>query len=484
MQPMSSTPVINVPSTLLNAIFLFASNDDLYRKDLSSYFNQLLEAKVFSSLQYFAVDPLDSRKLTEVLPQTDLCFCLITVDFIDAFSKRQSMQHKLMDEHQLKRLRVVSLLLHDWPVDHTLFKTSIILPDRNKPILGGEWSHMYEAMQQSSEILFRECIQIRAYKDEITQAYEELQGSDDEIRYWAFLKKYGHSHLAKTVKKELDEMIEERLWQKASTTGSAEHYLEYLQSAPLRKHQLDAASILNNIEESEELIWKDTQQVARPEFFLRYKASFPKGKYVDFSTQEAARLLKDPLEYPKDDDAEDFQAYFLLRKAYEALKNRPSEIFAMESYLKYCLVLRGRVEQLVRDMNGKSFLFITYGVGVLLLEIMVYLLVRGPGAIDLSLDTNFLRNALFVLINVFFMYRVFRSLEHVKADLQFAQNAQEMMKRASVLLKASFISHDNQSVQKILHVMASVEDKMKAIRKKSFLSYLFEAPLLDQQAES
>lgn len=480
---MSATPTINVPPALLNAIFLFASNDDLYRKDLAPYFNQLAEAKLFSSLQYFVVDPLDSRKLMEILPQTDICFCLITVDFLDALSRHQSIQRKLMDEHHLKRLSVVSLLLHDWPVDHTLFKTSIVLPGKNKPILGGEWSHVYEAMKEASEILFKECTRIRAYKDELEQEYEDLQGSDDELKYWAFLKKYRHSHLAKQVKSQLDESIENRLWQQATKTGSAHDYLEYLQSAPLRMHHLDAASMLNTLEESEEAIWKDTQQVNKPEFFLRYKALFPKGKYVDFSTEEAARLLKQPLEYPKKDDAEDFQAYFLIRKAYEALKNRPGEIFAMESYLKYCLVLRGRVGRLVGDLNGKTFLFITYGIGVILLEVMLYLLVRGPGALDISLDSNFLRNALLILVNLFFMYRIVRSLEHVRADLQFAQNAQEMLKRANVLIKASFISHDNQSIQKILNVMASVEDKMKLIRKKSFLSYLIEAPLVEQGIE-
>ena len=478
---MSSTPTIDVPSTLLNAIFLFASNDDLYRKDLSPYFNQLAEAGVFSSLQYFIVDPLDSRKLLDVLPKTDICFCLITVDFLDAFSRNLSMQQKLMDEHNLKRLSVVSLLLHDWPVEHTLFRTSIVLPDKNKPILGGEWSHVYEAMRESSEVLLKECTRIRTHKDELEQAYEELEGSEDELKYWAFLKKYRHSHFAKEVKKQLDERIEKRLWQKASATGSADDYLEYIQSAPLRTHHLDAASMLNSIEESEEAIWNDTQQAAKPEFFLRYKASFPKGKYVGFSTEEAARLLKEPLEYPKDDDAEDFQAYFLIRKAYEALKNRPSEIFAMESYLKYCLVLRGRVGRLVSDLNGKTFLFITYGIGVILLEFMLYLLVRGPGALDISLDSNFLRNVLLILVNLFFIYRVVRSLEHVRADLQFAQNAQEMMKRAGVLIKASFISHDSQSIQKILNVMASLEDKMKVIRKKSFLTYLTEAPIVEQE---
>ena len=202
---------------------------------------------------------------------------------------------------------------------------------------------------------------------------------------------------------------------------------------------------------------------------------------MGFSTEEAARLLKEPLEYPKDDDAEDFQAYFLIRKAYEALKNRPSEIFAMESYLKYCLVLRGRVGRLVSDLNGKTFLFITYGIGIILLELMLYLLVRGPGVLDISLDTNFLRNVLLILINLFFIYRIVRSLEHVRADLQFAQNAQEMMKRAGVVIKASFISHDSQSIQKILNVMASLEDKIKVIRKKSFLTYLIEAPLVEQE---
>jgi hypothetical protein len=94
--------------------------------------------------------------------------------------------------------------------------------------------------------------------------------------------------------------------------------------------------------------------------------------------------------------------------------------------------------------------------------------------LDMRLISNIIKGLIAVLFNLFIIYKVYRSIELLQEDQTFAQNAMELMRRASVLLRASYITGDQQSVQEILGVMSTVEEKVGLINKKGFLNYLVE----------
>jgi hypothetical protein len=461
--------------SLLTVVVLYSKKDELYRNDLAPYLNQLQEQQVFSEIRYIEAESFDSRRFTDLLPRIDICVCLLSIDFLDAMSRFSSIQQKIMDEHRVKRLRVAVYLLHDWPTEHTYFRSGIILPDDDKPILSGEWKYLHDAMEAANHKLIPVCEAYRDYKEEVDFEWEMVKDSGSEVLYWQFLRQYPHCAHARLAQNQLNDLIEQRLWQKAKKSGMAQDYYHYLQSAPLRNYQLEAASALATIEESEAKIWEDISKFESAPLYYRYKLQFPKGKQNPTVDKKLEVLTqKQAIKLGEEVVPEEYNALFLWRKTYDALKDKPADLYAVNTYVQYCNILRRKAFKLNRNLATKPYSFGLYVILFLLTEFALYTLFKSPEPLDMRLISNIIKGLIAVLFNLFIIYKVYRSIELLQEDQTFAQNAMELMRRASVLLRASYITGDQQSVQEILGVMSTVEEKVGLINKKGFLNYLVE----------
>lgn len=461
--------------SLLNVVVLYSKKDELYRNDLAPYLNQLQEQQVFSDIRYMEAESFDSRRFIDLLPRIDICICLLSIDFLDAMSRFSSIQQKIMDEHRVKRLQVAVYLLQDWPTEHTHFRSGIILPDDDKPILSGKWEYLHDAMEAANNKLLPICEEYRDYKDEVESEWEIVKDSGSELLYWQFIKEFPHCAYARIAKNQLNDLIEQRLWQRAKKSGMAQDYYHYLQSAPLRNYQLEAASTMASIEESEAKIWEDVSTFDSAELYYRYKLQFPRGQQlVNVDKKLEVLAEKEAIKLGEEVEPEDYNAFFLWRKTYDALKEKPADLYAVNTYVQYCNVLRGKAYRLTKNLASRPYTFGIYVILFLLAEFGLYTLFRSPEPLDMRLISTIIKSLIAVLFNLFVIYKVYRSLELLQEDQTFAQNSVELMRRASVLLRASYITSDQQSVQEILGVMTTVEEKIGAINKKSFLNYLVE----------
>jgi len=459
---------------LLSALFLYSEQDTEYLDKLKYFLNLSQQDKNLSVVRYFYLEKFQRRRFLDNLQRSDICFCLFSDYFRSLIGGYPEVEQKLMDEHQLKRVRVVTFLLNNSQIELTPFRSSFILPGISHPIQGELWKHEEDAMRQAYRTLGPICLQLRRYKDNVQRSWDNIKNSKDEALFEGFLEIFPHCRYAAEARKQLDELREDRLWQAAIENDDAVSYYDYLQLAPLRYHFQDAASRLNAIEENEELIWNDVREKARPEFYLKYKAYFPNGKYNEFIDNELKRQLRKPISLAKKDKPESFEGFFLKKKAYEALQGKPEEVFSMESYLDYCKSIRNQLSRLYRKLSRKV---VEYGAYIAMLVLVELFFLWIQPDLEAWLNRNAFVFLLALGINIWFFYRAYQGYYHISQDLDTVKGNGELLKRASVLIKASFITGDKKSVKQVLEVMRDIEDHQKEVDKKGFLYYLTISPL-------
>ncbi|MCG8331599.1 MAG: hypothetical protein MI974_28175 [Chitinophagales bacterium] len=482
---MKETQFVTSKPPLLYAVFLYSEKDNNYREELQSYLSLLEKERIFTKIDYWPVDDLNVRRLKKRLPDIDICFCLMSTYFLAAMSKDVAFERYLMGKHQLKHLRVISFLLREWKMEETVFRSSYILPEKDKPLLANVWESGHQAMLYAYNKLPAICQDVRERKDEVEAAWSFLQDHKREANYWRFLRKYRFCRYAKQARQELDELVESRLWKNAIRRQTAAAYYQYLREAPLRKHYLEAASLLHAIEESEEMVSKDMVRNDLPSYYLRYKSLFPKGKYQEFAHDKVKGFLKEEplLEEEPQEMVNDDQAFYLLKKAYSALKDDPEGLFSLESYIKYCWAIRVKMTGLVRRLQNMPFNFISMLMLIIFFEMMllVFFSMR-EGLIDV-LTANLRITFFMVIVHMFAFIFVRRAYHNIIVDRQFANDAQTLLKRASVLIKASFITNDQRSINQILKVVLMIEEKEKEVSKKGFLDYMIQNRVLESAEE-
>lgn len=469
---MSHPPSIGNPvkSTQLSAVLLYSEQDATARGELDNYLELLRLHGSFNLLKSYDLEGLEVRRFLSSLPQVDMCLCLLSPAFLSTMQQKGNLLRRLMDEHQVQRLTVVTLLLKSWPTEATPLRSSIVLPAKDKPIKATIWTAPHDAFMDIYQALPGICEAIYVHKRAVEEAWTVLQNDKVEASYRIFLNKYPYCKWAPQALQELNELCENRLWEAAQEKKNALAYYQYLRDAPLRNHYLDAASALNSIEENEDQVWQDLQEAPSPSLFIRYRSLFPKGKYL----QEARKGLSEGLSpqlalgSPTKGDS-----LFLTRKVQEIMKSRTDELFDLNNYLNYALTLRGKLNKLKKNLNNRPLTFLSGWLSGMLILFLLYSISTTSGTLTESLSLSNFRLYAFLLAGVIFSYRVYRSVVLVGEDKEFVSEKEELLKRASVLLKACYIEDDHITAEKILSTMVAIENEIDQINDKGFFFYLF-----------
>jgi hypothetical protein len=484
---MSTKPtVIDTPPPqvrpLLSAVFLYSDKDESYQQRVRYFMNLARQDKTLSGVKYHTLESFHKGRFIRNLSNTDLCICLYSDYFKAWMGDHPGIAERLMEEHQLRRLQVICLMLNDAGIEETPMRSSHIFPYRKPPIQDAYWSVEEDAIRSAYISLRPVCELFRRYKNNVNRSWEKIKDSNDEDDFTGFLELFPYSWYSEKARNIRNELMEQRLWKTAQEEGTAAAYFDYIQRTPLKHHYDEATTFLNTIEENEALIWQDVEAQQRPEYYIYYKGLFPRGKRNEAIDKELGRIFKKPITLSEEEeDPDEFEGLYLIKKTYEALRDSPEEMFSFQAYMRYCLTLRGAASKLSKKL---SFKVLEYGLYVFMVVLVELFLLYTTPDLKNWLNDNAIEVLLATGLNLFFLYRATRGYQHLEQDIFTAKEDNELLKRASVLIKASFISGDAGAVQKIAEILRVIEERIKEVNHKSFLTYLSESALEQENRAS
>ncbi|MEP0673900.1 MAG: hypothetical protein ABJC32_00105, partial [Nonlabens ulvanivorans] len=122
--------------------------------------------------------------------------------------------------------------------------------------------------------------------------YLEIKQKKSVLDYKSFLDKYPESKYAPEIKKLLDNLEEEILWERSLVKNSLFSMENYLESSKLKKYASEAENIISLWDKAAKAkaIHLDTQSS-----YNAYLTEFPKGEYTDIIREKLALKIEDDL---------------------------------------------------------------------------------------------------------------------------------------------------------------------------------------------
>jgi hypothetical protein len=467
---------------LLEACVIYSERDAEYKDDLTAYLRLLRSYRLLGGVQYIEVGKLDVQQLTERLDGVDMVFFLVSIDLLTDDFFKSSLFKRILKFHQLKRLRVVPILVRECPSYRDVFKKIPLVPPGGTPIAHSQWASRDNAYLEVFNSLTEICRQAGEYKTSLEEAWSDAEKTGTVESYSHFLKKHPYSLYARQARKAIDKMTEEHLWKEAVENDDVESYFHYLVNSPLNEYRYQAGGKIEEIEDDEERLWAVAQDSEQLELYFHYQNQFPKGKYVHQAKEIVREKLKMPeTEISGEDNA--VESNYLMMTAFEQLD--PSEIFSLQTYENYLSSLKYKEEELLKRLVSNKTAYPVLYLGFFLFEFMAYVVYNfmtteeGAGADTSGLGT--LGWGVVITLNAYILWRMYRSFAYMEKDIALLYKIVTYLKTLTTLLKVAFLTYDKQSAKNIVKFVALIEDRARVVNKKTVYSYLFP---LEEHAES
>lgn len=452
-----------------NAVFIYSEKDELLRQGLADYLIMLQERGLLGETRYYCLESFGTTRLTQLIGQADLFLFLFSVSLMANLPPGIAALEELARQHKLKRLKLIALLSRSWDVADTPFQGAITLPEGQRPILGNDWSSPHQAYEHIFEKLQVICQETAAYKASLELAWQDAAAQHEVESYYHFLQSYPYSKYTKKAKASINRLQEDELWQEALQRGTVESYAQYLIRSPLHEHVVEASNWIDATEDSEAANWAEAEKQGRAEFFFRYKAAFHRGNHLAQANHNIKELLSKqvPIEgtYPSP-----LESNYLMHQAYQKLQ--PEAIFALESYLKYCWLMRTNIDRLALNQGSNRLVFLLFYGLFFIVEFSILNSYSFFWGEEGSLGLKIVKIGAIATFNLLLFRQMYWSMNNLALDVRFLENARGFLRRAAVQLKVSFLANDVIRVQQILALLVKVEQKAGLIEKKNILQYL------------
>jgi len=448
----------------LTAVFLYSRKDEAFKEGFSDYLKLLQSGYHLSSLTFQDIDNLSPFRFEQVLEEVDLFLFACSAHLFAHPNMQHGVFRRLVRYHHMGRLRAVAISCRPWKLEETVLKGVIHLPENGRPAGHPSWGSEDEAFLHIFHALRALCEEWLEKKTRLELSWKQAQVSHEVEAYYAFLKQYPHSRYSAEALNLADNLSEQELWMQAKEHKGLVNYFRFMLSSPQQKEHLEEAALnITRIENDEEQVWADTLAQKGPEFFFRYKAMFPTGKYVKEAGKQIREFLKKPIALA----VAHRRASESLYLTYQAYKRLPAEeFFSLSFYLSYWSRLNGKAGTLSDNLARKPLRYPFYIALAFLLALTFFSWkVEGdstglpsPGWLIAVIVVGFVAHCLV-------RYRLRKDQEMVSASLL-------ALEQAAAFLKTGFLANDPQMVRETLDRMTQIERLLEDIEHKNFLHYL------------
>ena len=455
----------------LTAVFLYSRKDEAFKERFGDYLKLLQSGDYLLGLTFQDIESLSPYRFRERVENSDIFLFAGSPHLFAHPNMSHPVFKRLVSYHHTGRLRVIALNCRPWNLEDTILKSVIRLPGNGQPLTDSDggtkdeaFLHVYNYLRQLCEDWIKE-------KSRLEQSWKLAQRSHEVEAYQAFLKKHPHSRYSQEARNLADNLSEAELWAKTREKESLQHFFGYLLSpSQQQERQNEAARKITEIEEDEDRFWADTEIQKGPEFFIRYKAMFPEGKYREEADKKLHKLLKRPGQLATR-HVKASEHYYLMHLAYQRLPEE--EYFSLNSHLLYCRQLRGYHGKVVTDVRWRGYIY-----PILLVPALLALAFFAWRSISEIADTPSVSSALATMTAVIFVglmaYGSFHSLRHLYGDHHKLQGALQVLIQSAAYLKVGYLTNDPKTVWEIQLQLTRIEKQLQAIGQKNILHYFFQ----------
>ncbi len=447
----------------LTAVFLYSRKDEAFKEPFADYLKLLQSGYHLSSLTFQDIDSLSPFRFEQVLEETDLFLFACSAHLFAHPNMQHGVFRRLACYHNMGRLRAVAISCRPWKLEETVLKDVIHLPENGRPANHPAWGSEDEAFVHIFHALRALCEECLEKKAQLELSWKQAQVSHEVEAYYAFLKQYPHSRYSAEARNLADNLSEEELWIQAKENKGLSNYYRFMLSSPQQKEHLEEAALnITRIENDEERVWADTLAQKGPEFFFRYKAMFPEGKYVKEARKQIRKFLKKPIALAVA-HRKASESLYLMYLAYKRLS--AEEFFSLSFYLSYWSRLNGKAGTVSGNLARKPLRYPFYIALAFLLAFTLFSWKVEGGGGFFPFGWSIVAIVLGFIFHHLVRYRLRTDQEMVSASLL-------ALEQDAAFLKIGFLTNDPQMVRETLGRLSQIERLLEAVEHKNFLHYL------------
>lgn len=454
----------------LTAVFLYSQKDEAIKERFGDYLKLLQSRDDLLDIRFEDIESLSPFRFGKKMDKFDLFIFASSPHLFAHPNMKDPIFRKLMHYHNTRRLRVAAVCCRPWALEDTVLKDAIRFPGNGKSVDRSNEQAEDEAYRDIFNDLSRLCEKWKKEKTGVEHAWRQARAIHEVEAYEAFLKKYPHCRHAQEARNLADNLTEAELWEKANKEDGLKHFYSYLLSPSKNDERLDeAAQKITGFEEDDERFWRDTETQKGPEFFLRYKAMFPRGKHIEEANKKLGKILSKPAPLATA-HVKPTEYQYLMHLAYQHLPEE--EFFALDCNLMYCGQIR-RYRDYVSFWNFWKQLLFTVSYIVMLGLIGLACWYGSPLLSSGSAITNTLVDILAVIAFLYSIDWIARSFHFMKKDRKELKEARQALAQMYAYLKVGFLTNDARGIWKIQTFLDRTDRKLHDIQHKGFFHYLF-----------
>ncbi len=453
----------------LTAVFLYSRKDEDFKENFGDYLKILQKRDHLQGLDFLEIESLSPYRLQEKLDKTDLFIFASSVHLFAHPNMKAPFFRQVIRYHHTGRLQAIAICCRPWDLEDTVLNGAIQFPRDGHSLNGSNGRTDDQACLQVFNKLKELCDKWRGLKIQMEYAWKRARAIDTPEEYQAFLKKYAFSKYAQEAKKRAGELDEAAAWKKAEKEKDIKSYQHYLLASSPQKERMEEAALgITNIEEDEERFWEDIKGQKGPEFFFRYKAMFPDGKYVKEADEKIRKFFDRPpalANTPEKQPAHNTLNHLAHKRLSE------EEHYSLTSYLLFCGEKRFHLDEAIYWGWWKWYFNAVLLLSVPALVVFFYVLLKQLLFFEYGVSKTLLGLSAIIA----FLYtglRVYGSFTLLRKDWESLMDADKFFRRASALLKVGFISNDAKRVWDTMAQLSRMDKELRKIEYKNILHYL------------
>lgn len=448
----------------LTVCILYSAKDQAVKDKASAYFQLLQSEGITGKTRYFELENQPANWWLKAIEEWNVFVLLVTIDLVTNPSYRQLL-NKLKTEHKMDRIALLPILIGEAGIRLKQFENLLVFPSSKCALQSGFWDTPDNFYFSILDEVIAAIKEFAVHKENHDDLWSATCAADQVGAYNYFLEEYPYSRHADDAREKIRILVEKGLLEKLDHAELASDYYEYIVNTPLDEERDQAALKISEIENDEDLIWAETKDKARLEDLLEYRCRFPKGKYLP----EVSRLIEMRL---MENAHVDYvisrgNAKLLKKLAYDNLHK--SEIYSLERHLDYLDDLDRKLAGIISEWwftkDAKFFPF--FGV---VLSPMIFVL----------FTSALVSQVLLLCVSAFVFYRVRRGMLFQNDDRNYLADARNELQKLQVLLKIYFITHDQQSKNKVMHLLWQIDQQSDQIKKKGPWNYLSQKEKIEE----
>ena len=436
----------------VNFAFIYSDLDISIKEKLDFSLKSLRERSLITSGDHLQLrtDENYSHLINEFIDKHDLVVLLVSEALVSSKFFNQVAFNNLKDAHNLRKLRLIPVLVNDCDYESYPISKLKFLPLGTTPLNGRLWQSEQEAFTEVLKGIKEQVFEIKQFKEEAIRDRDKAQKTKELEKLNQFCKKYRFTKFDPFFCRHRNIILEKELWKDCIEDKSPEKVVDYLIQSKLKKHEKKAMKLLIRREHKLRLILEDLDTNQSPfldlEFCNRYKFGFSKMFFKEDELpifERIEKFMEQGMEY--DEESMDYQ--FNAKYLEDRMRNDLSrgdwynwqilDNLGRQFFIGVDLIAQTLDE---RRKNLNIIQIITLSVSILSVIFAAYVIFAWQWKVLCYLGIGL------AIIGYYLWQGQSKTIEDLEKKVKRLKGAQKALENGDIRLKIAFLARDNKTI--------------------------------------